>query len=124
LKACPCEVRKQNRAAPFLASIEEGLAVITGNAGLHQSFNLFESENVPRCFVAVFGLRLGGKFHGLGGIMCDNSLTPRCVEGNFGHPAVLKASRLEDREFGAGRGPDPLTKDNASGGADQDPLQQ
>ena len=26
----------------------------------------------------------------------------RCVARNFGHPAVLKASRLEDREFGAG----------------------
>jgi hypothetical protein len=49
---------------------------------------------------------------------------PRCVEGNFGHPAVLKASRLEDREFAAGRGPDPLTRDNASGGAAFDPLQQ
>jgi len=49
---------------------------------------------------------------------------PRCVEGNFGHPAVLKASRLEDREFAEGRGPDPLTKDNASGGAAFDPLQQ
>jgi hypothetical protein len=49
---------------------------------------------------------------------------PRCVEGNFGHPAVLKASRLEDREFAAGRAPDPLTKDNASGGAAFDPLLQ
>src|SRR5437016_9879179 len=49
---------------------------------------------------------------------------PRCVEGNFGHPAVLKASRLEDREFAEGRGPDPLTRDNASGGAAFDPLQQ
>jgi len=49
---------------------------------------------------------------------------PRCVEGNFGHPAVLKAARLEDREFAERRGPDPLTKDNASGGAAFDPLQQ
>jgi len=49
---------------------------------------------------------------------------PRCVEGNFGFPAMMKAARQEDREFAAGRGPDPLTKDNASGGADQDPLQQ
>jgi hypothetical protein len=49
---------------------------------------------------------------------------PRCIEGNLGHPAVLKASRLEDREFAEGRGPDPLTKDNASGGAAFDPLQQ
>jgi hypothetical protein len=36
----------------------------------------------------------------------------------------MKAARLQDREFAEGRGPDPLTKDNASGGADQDPLQQ
>jgi hypothetical protein len=49
---------------------------------------------------------------------------PRCVEGNFGFPAMMKAARQEDREFAAGRGPDPLTKDNASGGADSDPLQQ
>jgi hypothetical protein len=49
---------------------------------------------------------------------------PRCLEGNFGHPAVLRASRLEDQAFAEGRGPDPLTKDNASGGAAFDPLQQ
>ena len=49
---------------------------------------------------------------------------PRCVEGNIGYPAVLKAARQEDREFAEGRGPDPLTKDNASGGAAVDPLMQ
>jgi hypothetical protein len=49
---------------------------------------------------------------------------PRCIEGNMGFPAMMKAARQEDREFVEGRGPDPLTKDNASGGADQDPLQQ
>jgi hypothetical protein len=49
---------------------------------------------------------------------------PRCVEGNFGFPAMMKAARLEDRLFAEGRGPNPLTKDNASGGADSDPLQQ
>jgi hypothetical protein len=49
---------------------------------------------------------------------------PRCWEGNFGHPAVLRASRLEDQAFAEGRGPDPLTKDNASGGGAFDPLQQ
>jgi len=50
---------------------------------------------------------------------------PRCNEGNFGFPAMMKAARQEDREFAAGRGPDPLTKDNASGGGgDPDPLQQ
>jgi hypothetical protein len=38
---------------------------------------------------------------------------------------MMKAARQEDREFAEGRGPDPLTKDNASGGGgDPDPLQQ
>jgi hypothetical protein len=37
---------------------------------------------------------------------------------------VLRASRLEDQAFAEGRGPDPLTKDNASGAAPFDPLQQ
>jgi hypothetical protein len=49
---------------------------------------------------------------------------PRCLEGNFGFPAMMKAARQEDREFAEGRGPDPLTKDNASGFAEPDPLQQ
>jgi hypothetical protein len=42
---------------------------------------------------------------------------PRCIEGNYGLPGLLKALRLEDREFAEGRGRDPLTKDNASGAA-------
>jgi hypothetical protein len=49
---------------------------------------------------------------------------PRCVEGNIGFPSEMKAARQEDREFAEGRGPDPLTKDNASGYAEPDPLQQ
>ena len=49
---------------------------------------------------------------------------PRCVEGNIGFPSMMKAARQEDREFAEGRGPDPLTKDNASGGAELDPLQE
>jgi hypothetical protein len=49
---------------------------------------------------------------------------PRCVEGNIGFPSMMKAARQEDREFAEGRGPDPLTKDNASGFAEPDPLQQ
>jgi hypothetical protein len=49
---------------------------------------------------------------------------PRCVEGNIGFPTLMKAARQEDREFAEGRGPDPLTKDNASGFAEPDPLQQ
>jgi hypothetical protein len=49
---------------------------------------------------------------------------PRCIEGNIANPTVLKNSRQEDREFAEGKGPDPLTKDNASGAAAFDPLQQ
>ncbi|HEY6256775.1 MAG TPA: hypothetical protein VIY51_13375 [Xanthobacteraceae bacterium] len=49
---------------------------------------------------------------------------PRCVEGNIGFPSMMKAARQEDREFAEGRGPDPLTKDNASGFAEPDPLQE
>ncbi len=49
---------------------------------------------------------------------------PRCLEGNIGFPSMMKAARQEDREFAEGRGPDPLTKDNASGFNEPDPLQQ
>jgi len=49
---------------------------------------------------------------------------PRCVEGNIGFPSMMKAARQEDREFAEGRGPNPLTKDNASGFAEPDPLQE
>ncbi len=40
---------------------------------------------------------------------------PRCVEGNIGFPTMMKASRLEDTMFKAGKGPDPATHDNATG---------
>ncbi len=49
---------------------------------------------------------------------------PRCVEGDIGFPSMMKAARQEDREFAEGRGPDPLTRDNASGFAEPDPLQE
>jgi hypothetical protein len=49
---------------------------------------------------------------------------PRCVEGNIGFPSMMKAARQEDRDFAGGRGPDPLFKDNASGFAEPDPLQE
>ena len=48
---------------------------------------------------------------------------PRCVEGNIGFPTVLRNARLEDQAFARGRGPDPLTHDNATGFGDDDPLQ-
>jgi hypothetical protein len=49
---------------------------------------------------------------------------PRCVEGNIGFPSEMKAARLEDKLFAEGKGPDPLTHDNASGYQEPDPLQQ
>jgi hypothetical protein len=42
---------------------------------------------------------------------------PRCHEGNFGLPGMLVNSRAEERAFAEGRGPDPATRDNATGGA-------
>jgi hypothetical protein len=49
---------------------------------------------------------------------------PRCIEGNIGFPTVMRNARLEDEDFAKGRGPDPLTHDNASGFGEDDPLQQ
>jgi hypothetical protein len=49
---------------------------------------------------------------------------PRCIEGNEGFPAMMKAARIEDRAFAQGKGPDPRTRDNASGYQEPDPLQQ
>jgi hypothetical protein len=50
---------------------------------------------------------------------------PRCVEGNYSLPSLILASRLEDRAFAEGRGPNPATKDNATDfvGVEEDPLQ-
>jgi hypothetical protein len=48
---------------------------------------------------------------------------PRCIEGNIGFPTIMRTARIEDLAFAQGKGPDPLTKDNASGFDDQDPLQ-
>ena len=42
---------------------------------------------------------------------------PRCHEGNYGLPAQLAGSRVEERAFAAGRGPDPATRDTATSGA-------
>jgi len=44
-------------------------------------------------------------------------LEPRCHEGNFGMSGMLLNARAEERAFAAGRGPDPATRDNATGGA-------
>jgi hypothetical protein len=48
---------------------------------------------------------------------------PRCIEGNVGFPTIIRAARLEDRAFAEGKGPNPATRDNASGFSEEDPLQ-
>jgi hypothetical protein len=50
---------------------------------------------------------------------------PRCVEGNYGLPGLLRGARTEDRAFAEGQGPDPATKDSATafvGFPEEDPL--
>ncbi len=37
---------------------------------------------------------------------------PRCIEGNYGLPGLLRGRRVEERAFAEGRGPDPRTKDS------------
>ena len=50
---------------------------------------------------------------------------PRCIEGNYAFPSMMRAARAEELAFAEGRGPDPATKDNATDfvGVEQDPLQ-
>ena len=49
---------------------------------------------------------------------------PRCIEGNYGHPGLLRGARMEELAFAQGRGPDPATKDSATAidGFEDDPL--
>ena len=37
---------------------------------------------------------------------------PRCVEGNYALPGLLRGRRMEELAFAEGRGPDPATKNN------------
>jgi len=57
----------------------------------------------------------------------DNRLynEPRCIEGNYGHPGLLRGARMEEQAYAEGRGPHPATKDNATDfvGVEDDPLQ-
>jgi len=57
----------------------------------------------------------------------DNRLynEPRCIEGNYGHPGLLRGARVEELAYAEGRGPHPATKDNATDfvGVEDDPLQ-
>src|SRR6266850_2581707 len=39
---------------------------------------------------------------------------PRCHEGNFGLPTMLRGARAEERAFATGQGPDPAAKDTAT----------
>jgi hypothetical protein len=39
---------------------------------------------------------------------------PRCHEGNYGLPALLSGTRVEEADFAAGKGPNPATKDSAT----------
>jgi hypothetical protein len=50
---------------------------------------------------------------------------PRCNEGNYAHPGLLRGARMQEAAFAEGRGPHPATRDSATGisGAEEDPLQ-
>ncbi|HEX5280949.1 MAG TPA: hypothetical protein VFW28_12800 [Micropepsaceae bacterium] len=48
---------------------------------------------------------------------------PRCWEGDYGFPTIMKNARQEDEAFAKRKGPDPLTEDQASGFGGDDPLQ-
>jgi hypothetical protein len=49
---------------------------------------------------------------------------PRCNEGNYALPGLLRGARMEELAFAEGRGPDPATKDSATAidGFEEDPL--
>ena len=44
---------------------------------------------------------------------------PRCHEGNYGLPALLAGTRVEEAAFAARRGPDPATRDSATDFGDE-----
>jgi hypothetical protein len=56
----------------------------------------------------------------------DNRLytEPRCVEGNYGLPGIIRGRRAEERAFALGQGPDPATRDAMKDGFifDDEPL--
>jgi hypothetical protein len=49
---------------------------------------------------------------------------PRCIEGNYALPGILRGRRLEEAAFAAGRGTDPATRDSVRDPAEAviDPL--
>ena len=50
---------------------------------------------------------------------------PRCIEGNFALPGLMRGARVDDVAFAEGRGPNPATKDKTIGnsGVAEDPLE-
>jgi hypothetical protein len=50
---------------------------------------------------------------------------PRCIEGNYALPGMLRGARMDEAAFAEGRGPNPATKDKTIGnsGVAEDPLE-
>jgi hypothetical protein len=50
---------------------------------------------------------------------------PRCIEGNYALPGMMRGARMEERAFAQGLGPDPATRDDsmATSGVEDDPLE-
>jgi hypothetical protein len=50
---------------------------------------------------------------------------PRCIEGNYALPGLLRGARMAEAAFAEGRGPDPATRDTTIGnsGVGEDPLE-
>jgi len=50
---------------------------------------------------------------------------PRCIEGNYALPGLMRGARMEEAAFAEGRGPNPATKDTTIGnsGVGDDPLE-
>ena len=50
---------------------------------------------------------------------------PRCIEGNYASPGLMRGQRMAEAAFAKGEGPDPAMSDNATDfvGVEDDPLQ-
>src|SRR5437899_10441078 len=50
---------------------------------------------------------------------------PRCIEGNYASPGLMRGQRMAEAAFARGQGPDPAISDNATDfvGVEDDPLQ-
>ena len=49
---------------------------------------------------------------------------PRCYEGNYGFPSLMRSARIADQLYAEGKGPHPATQDNATDfvGVEENPL--